>query len=716
MRRLVLILLLLLPLSAPAQEPRPRAEAAVLVADQLYITPERVLVASGNVEAFQGTRRLRAQAIRYDQKNGALSIEGPIVLSDGADTVFLADAAELDPALRDGILTGARLVLNQQLQLAAQQINRVEGRYSQLYKTAVTSCRVCDDGRPPLWQIRAKRVVHDALERQLYFDQAQFRIGTIPVFYLPRLRLPDPTVTRTTGFLVPSVRTTSQLGVGVKVPYFITLGDHRDLTLTPYLSSSTTTLEYRYRQAFVNGRIQFDGAITRDDERPGETRGYLFGFGRFDLPRDYVLDFRIEATGDDAYLRDYGYSDADRLRSEVGVSRARRDKFTRATITNFKSQREGEVNATLPTLVLDGEHERRLFPTRIGGELRLGVQAHSHTRRSTLAVDGPDADSIVDGRDVARIGGSVEWLRGGTLGFGLRADLRLGASFDAFNVAQDAGFPGSQSQVTPHAALTLRYPLLRRGDAGVAQLLEPVVQLGWSGGERLNLPNEESTRVEFDQGNLLAMSRFPQPDRRERGTVGVLGVNWARFDPNGWDSYVTVAQVFRDAADPAFSTTSGLSGSTSDFLIAGQLKSADGLALTARGLLNEQLNVSKAELRGDWAFARGRLGGSYVWLIEDPAEDRDREFSEITFDGSLAINRFWTASADWRYDVASDNVATAGIGLSYQNECVNLDLRVDRRYTTSTSVEPSTNIGFNVALRGFSASKGTERYVRSCSN
>jgi len=58
--------------------------------------------------------------------------------------------------------------------------------------------------------------------------------------------------------------------------------------------------------------------------------------------------------------------------------------------------------------------------------------------------------------------------------------------------------------------------------------------------------------------------------------------------------------------------------------------------------------------------------------------------------------------------------ATAGLGLQYDNECVTVDLSVWRSYSSSTSVEPTTNIGFNVGLRGFAASTGTERYLRSC--
>ena len=272
MRLLFLILLTLLPLRAMAQD------AALLVADQLYITRERELVASGNVEAFQNGVRLRASSIRYDQGTGALSIEGPITLTEGDGTVITATAAELDAGLRNGILKGARLVLNQQLQLAAVQIDRVDGRYNQLYKTAVTSCRICDDGSAPLWQIRAKRVIYDELEEQLYFDEAQFRIGRIPVFYIPRLRLPGPTVERASGFLVPSIRSTSALGIGLKIPYFIKLSDKRDLTLTPYLRENAMELNASFTLSsdprIDRGQNRSAGLLAkwRQDFAPGRTR------------------------------------------------------------------------------------------------------------------------------------------------------------------------------------------------------------------------------------------------------------------------------------------------------------------------------------------------------------------------------------------------------------------------------------------------------------
>ncbi|MEL7097804.1 MAG: LPS assembly protein LptD [Pseudomonadota bacterium] len=709
MRWLAALLLVLWAMPLAAQDAPP----AILIADDVTLTRDRQLIATGNVEAFQGTTRLTAAAIRYDGQTGTLDITGPITIEDGEDIIILADQAQLSRDLRNGLLQGARLVLNDQLQLAAVEMNRVGGRYTQLYKTAVTSCRVCETGRPPLWSIRAKRVVHDQQERQLYFDGAQFRIGAVPILYLPRLRMPDPTLERATGFLIPSLRSTSQLGTGIKVPYFIKLGDSRDLTLTPYLSSSTETLEFRYRQAFTNGRIEFNGAYTRDDLRPGEARGYLFGFGTFNLGNDYVLTFDIETTSDDAYLTEYSYSEKDRLDSAVTLTRAKRDELRQFSFVNYKTLRDGENNATLPTNIFDAVYERRMFPRALGGELRLTAAAHSHVRTSTVSVDGPDADLLPDGRDVYRVNVGAEWTRSWSFASGLQMQALLGLEGDAFRIAQDSTTPDNAAGLTPEAALTFRYPMTRTGARGT-QLLEPILQIAWVGGSTLAVPIEESARVEFDEGNLLALSRFPRPDARERGTFAALGVNWSYFGDSGLNTRLSLGQVIRNDPAAGYTLSSGLGGTSSDVLVAAHLSLAGGLSLTGRALIGGDFHTTKAELRGGWSNRRARLSGSYIWLTDDLAEDRPDPVSELTLDGAFNIDKHWSATADVRYDLDGDRATYAGIGLTYDNECVSARLSVNRRYTSSTSVEPSTNVGFTVSLRGFSAQTGTESYARTC--
>lgn len=712
-QRLLPLVALMAALAAPAYAQTSSAAAAgteeqqpaVLVADSLFITPDRQLIAEGNVEAYQGTTRLRAKRITYDDTTGEMKIDGPIRIDEGPDMTILADAAQMDRGLQDGLLQGARMVIQQQLQLAALQMTRVGGRYTQLYKTAVTSCHVCENGRPPLWQIRAHKITHDQLEKQLYFENATFRILDVPVFYFPAMRLPDPSLKRATGFLIPSIRTTTQLSTGVKIPYFFKLADDKDLTLTPYLSTRTNTLGYRYRQAFKRGYIEFEGAHTRDDLQPGQTRGYLFGFGGFDLGNSFQLNFDIKTASDNAYLADYGLPDLDRLRSTVSLSRIRRDTAFHTALVHYDSLRDFENEDLIPTRIGDVFYQKRFHPPKIGGELRMSFNAHGHYR-------GSDLDVL--GRDVNRMTADIDWRRSWFLRGGIRADWEMGVSTDWFHIKHDSNYSREINHTTPRAALRFSYPMTRRVSGGIVQYLEPVVQLGWSDVHGTTVPNDESRFVEFDQGNLLALSRFPANDRREDGAQAVVGLNWARYGTDGWQTYATIGQVFRSHENPDFSHTSGLQGTSSDLLLAGQVRYNDKLSVTVRGLMDWGFDFSKAELRGDWRGDRTTLSTSYIWLGIDPQESRPKETSEIWFDGSYIFNPNWTARANLRYDISDDLATRAGVGLIYRNECVTVDLSLNRRFTSSSSVEPSTDFGFTISLNGFSVESETEKYRRSC--
>ncbi|MGR3321061.1 MAG: LPS-assembly protein LptD [Pseudooceanicola sp.] len=712
MRRLFAALFLLfVPVVLHAQQD----DTALLIADRVFLDGRDRVVAEGNVEALHKGARLRAERIVYDRDTGQLEIGGPIRLTESSGrALVLADSASLDRDLRNGLIRGARVMLDQQVQLAAHQLNRIDGRYNQLYKATVTSCHVCADGRPPLWQIRAQRVVHDQVARQLYFENARFEVSGVPILWLPRLRLPDPTLKRATGFLIPSVKRNSRLGTGIRVPYFIRMGDHRDLTVTPFVSNETRTLELRYRQAFRNGRLQFDGAISDDDLMPGTTRAFIQGGGRFDLPQDFTLEFDIEATTDDAYPTEYDYSDKDRLDSEISVTRVRRDEFIRGALTNYHTLRVDEDDANIPSLIGDVVYERRLFPARVGGEIRLGAELHSHYRYSDNPVDGPDPDGIVDGRDVARLTVDAAYLRGWTLPIGLRADFEAGVAFDAFRTRQDLSLPASASGAAPRIGATFRWPLRRVSATGAVHVLEPVAQIGWTGGRDLNVANDESTRVEFDEGNLLSLSRFPAADRRERGWRAAVGVNWSRFGPDGWRSRLTVGQVIRDEVDNDFHISSGLSGLSSDLLLAGQVRSPIGLSLTGRAILRDRRDLTKAEARASWINPRVSVGASYLWLDDDPAENRTDVTSEWALDGTIRLARNWLGSANWRYDLASNETAEAGIGVTYINECVEMEFSASRRFTSSTIVRPSTEFSFTIGLRGFSGNADGQRFTRTC--
>lgn len=690
MHVVLLLLLLCLPYSLHAQG------AATLVADRVVLTEDEQLIASGNVEVLYDGSRLTASEIVFDRESDRLQIVGPIIVQAADGTVFTADRATLDPRLENGILQGARIVLEQQLQVASNQIDRRDGRYSQLYKTTATSCRVCGT-QAPLWEIRAEQVIHDSEERQLYFRNATLRVRGIPVLWLPRMRLPDPSLDRANGLLIPEQRNTTQLGFGIKLPYFITLGDHRDLTLTPYVSPETTTLELRYRQAFANGNLTVEGAISDDTLLP-EARSYLFAEGRFDLANAYQLNFDIETASDPAYLLDYGYSDKDRLDSALQLLRVTDAALFNARLTNYESLRDEENDASLPPIIADLSYETRYEPT-FGGVLRYGASLDAAYRYSTT-----DGDA---GRDVGRMGATGAWSDSWVLPYGFVADTQTAFRADVYFVSDDDAFDDADLRLAPSIGATLRWPLGRVGTAGATHLLEPVVSLSWAETYGGTPPNEDSLRTELDRANLFALSRYAGDDRIETGLQTAAGLTWTRLGPRGVNSVLSFGRVFRQEEQDGFTRTSGLDGRNSDWLLAGQFTAPGGFLFDTRSLWNGLQDLTVIDSRIAWQNDRVSLGANYVWLGPDPAEDRFETSSEWTVDAGFVINESWAIDVDARYDLAEDRPVRAGATLQWRNECVTVDVSASRRFTSSTTVEPTTTFGISGSIGSFSTGRAT---------
>ncbi len=683
-------------------------QTATLVADRISLAGDGALVAEGHVEVTYEGIRLTATRVRYDRAGEVLSIDGPLVLTEGGDTIILASSAEMSSSLRDGILTSARLVLDREMQLAAARIDRKDGRYTRLSRVAASSCEICD-GEAPLWEIRARRVIRDEQEQQLYFDNAQFRVMGVPVFYVPSLRLPDPSLKRSAGFLVPGIRSRTRLGTGVVTPYFLPFGDHADLTFSPFISGATTTLGAAYRQELAHGTLSFDGALSSDDIEPDNTRAYLFARGEFDLPRDFTLGFDLELVSDDSYLYDYGITERDRLTSGVDLSRVRDDQWVRAEALSLRTLRSSELATAdeIPSRLLDFGISQRVLEDPVWGQAWLGLSGSALHRTS-------NADGV--GRDLRRITGDLNWETSRILGAGFVASAEAGLMLDHYVIDQDSSFPDTADRILPQAAISLAWPFQKNGAGGLRYLVEPKVQLVWSeiGGDS-SVPNEDSTEVEFDEGNLFALSRYPGIDAREIGLRTNLGLTWTRFDPDGWSLGVTAGRIVRFDQRAQFAGGTGIAGGLSDWLVGGVLKFDDRLNLVSRTLIDDNLDISRSETRLAWSDDRVTLEGTHLWRGADPTDGRPDDISELALDGSYRLDEFWTTDGGLRFNADEGKTTRASLGVRYANECIAVGLSLSRRFTSSTNVEPVTDIDLRVSLTGFGTGGDPRRARRSCS-
>jgi LPS-assembly protein len=246
-------------------------------------------------------------------------------------------------------------------------------------------------------------------------------------------------------------------------------------------------------------------------------------------------------------------------------------------------------------------------------------------------------------------------------------------------------------------------------------VIEPVVQLIWAPRSGMGRLAEDSTLVEFDEGNLFALNRYPGSDAVETGPRANIGIGWTRFAPGGWSMGVTVGRVLRDAPSSVFSVASGLAAQNSDWLAAGQITLANGSRLTTRAVFDDGLSLTKGEMRLDLSTARLDVAAGYVWTLADPViENRPDPTREVTLDAGYRLSPNWTGKASGRYDFALQTGTVAGLGMEFRNECMRVDLSLSRRFTSSTTVRPTTDFGLSVDLVGFGsgAAAGPARTCR----
>lgn len=698
-------LLAWLPLGVSAQSTQETPIS--LVADTVQFDPTtQVLIAQGNVQVFRGTQTLSAQRVIYDQKNGTLTIPGGLIITDGDRVVTRAQGAELDTDLRNGLIQGAELLIDQQLQLVSARMHRQDGKFKVLDKVVATTCYVCAKTKTPFWKIRANRVIHDEEARRLYFENATLDVLGIPIFHAPNLRVPDPSVDRASGFLVPKFSNSNTLGYGIEVPYYWTLGDHADLTLTGRaFTEGSFLVNPQYRREMRNGRFEIDGYFTLADSlTDNDTRSSLSAEGLFQLQRDVELEFSVEVASDDDFRDDYGIGieDQDRLTSFLTLRRTRKNSFIGISTSVIQSLRENEIDQEIP-LVLPEIYGRKTWADPVfDGKMGLTVQSVTLLREQ--------------GSEFSRVGLAADWQKDWTLRNGLIVGAYTGLAGHSYYTQNVTGAAdGRVSEVIPTAALDLRWPLSRQNGA-VSHVIEPRIQLVWSPKDARNNLNEDSVQVEFEETNLFSINRFPGFDANERGLRANVGVTYTRYNPTGWTYGVTLGRVFRADDLGQFGVGTGLDGTHSDYVSAVNVSFADHFDFVNRTLFDDDLNIGKNEMQLAMNFDRVSAQASYVWLEQDVVAGA----SDRTHEASLAVqyrrNQYWTYSGQWRQNLETGRSTSGEFGVRYENECVAVNLSYSLQFEGSGIERPTREFGLTVELAGLGNKKRNKKYEHRCAS
>ena len=682
-------------LPASAEEPVTTRVPALglpvaLTADTVeYDTTTGRVIASGNVEITSGERTLTADRIVYDSNTGRITAIGGIVLRDPSGVTVFADFADLDTELRDGLVRGARSVMGENIRLSAVEARRVGARFNVLSKAVYSPCKVCPDDPVPLWRIRARRVIHDQAEKRIYYEDATLDVFGVPIAWLPYFSHPDPSVKRASGFLVPEFRQSSVYGYGARVPYYWVINDYSDLTFSPLLTTGDGVVGVvEYRRAFERGDFTTAGSLTYNDyEGSNELHGHIEAAGEFDLVNGIRWGFDGIAATDNGFLRRYDFSDADRLTSELYLRRYRESGFLDLTAVYFQSLRDDEQAGQIPVALPDFDIRHEIPGALLGGDLGVFASSYLLLRK--------------EGLDSSRLSLGADWQRQAILPVGLslrgfaevRGDLFINNDFGGIESA-------TEFRLAPLAGVEARFPLVHHASGGVFHVLEPIAQaiVAPNGGNGADIPNEDSQVTEFDETNLFDTSHFTGLDAFEEGPRLNIGLRYERISPGGLNFDTSVGRVLRLRGAGEFSSGSGLADAASDWVGAWSAGYDPYVTVRQRLRVSDDFTITRNEIGAKLSFGRFAVSANYIFLERDPSIEAPEQREELTGNASIRIDRNWSISGDARRDLERGAFVQIGGGLTYANECCQIDFFVKRDFRESDGAPESTSFGVLIKL------------------
>ena len=109
-----------------------------------------------------------------------------------------------------------------------------------------------------------------------------FDVYGLPIIYIPYLSHADPSKKISSGLLSPKFKNNTTFGLSYSQPYYFALSRHKDLTLTPTMTSNEgPIIESHYRSLRKRGSSDVKLSFTRgshtniDGKESNKFRGHI---------------------------------------------------------------------------------------------------------------------------------------------------------------------------------------------------------------------------------------------------------------------------------------------------------------------------------------------------------------------------------------------------------------------------------------------------------
>ncbi|WP_287064407.1 LPS-assembly protein LptD [Mesorhizobium sp.] len=741
----------------------PTGSQMLLAADTLvYDNDNQTVTAVGGVQIDYGGNRLVAQRVEYNRNTKRLVASGNVEVINSDGTKIYSQHVDITDDFADGFVNALRVETVDKTYFAAESAERMGGVLTTFHNGVYTACEPCEDkpDNAPTWRIKARKIIWNGAKKTVRFENSNFEFFGFPLAYLPAFEIADPTVKRKSGFLIPSIAYKSDLGLGVKVPYYFALSPTYDLTVTGSGYTRQGFLgEAEWRQRFNNGQYSLKIAGIRqedpdefidDDGRnvdsgaagdPNEFRGMMGTKGQFAINPRWDFGWDVLLQTDKNFSRTYAIEDfGDSVhRSSIYLTglngrnyfdvRAMRFVVQEEALPDDPTARAGKQPWVLPSL------DYAYIPDVAvgGGQLSLNVnaQAISRDRLDRALADPNNAASVTSVRGIegqsGRLTAEAEWKRTFTTDGGLLLTPLLALRGDAGYVNASSGSLNAINQMASNlgvdddtrsslarfmatAGLEMRWPVLFSSTSS-SHIFEPMAQVFVRPNEQyvggLAVPNEDAQSFVFDATTLFERDKFSGYDRLEGGTRANVGLRYSGAYDNGWSTNALFGQSYQLDGQNSFAAPdmvnvgedSGLETASSDYVGLVGFNSPGGLSGSVSGRFDEQsFEIRRTEVKAAYSGLPVSFSAKYAFIQAQPLYGFTTDRHEVTLGASAQLAENWRVFGTGTYDLEQSVLVKDGVGFAYSDDCFTYLMTFSESRDLSTK-EVSQNIGFNLSFR-----------------
>lgn len=639
----------------------------VLEADLVtYNNDADVVIATGNVHIYYDNKTLTSDKVTFYRQTRRVIAVGNARLVNDDGTVTTGTSMDVTQNFQEGFVRDLHIETADRARFAAAQAERKEGNVTVFEHGVYSACQTCvmEPAKPPFWQIKAAKIIHNQQERTVTFEDAQFELLGVPIAWLPYFWTPDPTVKRKSGLLAPTYIYSNKLGVGVRVPYFWAPVPDWDVTLSPTaLSRQGLLMDATVRHRTETGLWSVRGIGVHQND-PGafesinskdDWRGGVYTHAKFNLNDKWSWGWDAMLFSDNRFASDYKYTDGNTYEASSTLyltGYGRRNSFdARAyAFQVFTDDAPALPNGTGMFLQDKQPIAATVDYQYFHDDLVAGGEASGTFNLTLLDRDRADLDIYNRLRGAAgqysRASADLRWRREmvDQLGqvwkpfLGLRGDVFFNNNTDKLTAPWIDD--GTAARIMPTAGLEYRFPFLLTSTFG-NHILEPIAQLTARTSEMKagNLPNNDAHSLVFDDTNLFDTSKFSGWDRVEGGVRANVGVQYTFLSPSGasisamfgesfhlagTNSYdtPTEALLLAGAYNPAIPLTgagSGLDTKQSDFVARLNVDSGSGLRLGTQARFdNANLALNRLDVQATGTM--GPLTASMTYAYQKTPE------------------------------------------------------------------------------------------------